>query len=200
MNNVLDDAALCRIRDGGLVVYPTETIYGLGCIATDAAAVARLFEVKGREPGKPPPLLVADEAMLSTLVQEIPVVARQLMRRHWPGALTLVLRARSSLPSLVTGSNAQGQMTVAVRRSAHPVAQEICAKLQAPLVATSANFAGATGNEAAARSLQDVTPELLRRVDIVLDGGTVGGLPSTIVDCSGDAPHVLRQGALQLDL
>lgn len=200
MNSVLDDAALGRIRDGGLVIYPTETIYGLGCIATDEAAVSRLFEVKGREPGKPPPLLIADEAMLSTLVQEMPDFARQLMQQHWPGALTLVLRARSSLPSLVTGSNAHGQLTVAVRRSAHPVARELCEKLQSPLVATSANFAGATGNEATARSLQDVTPELLRRVDIVLDGGIVGGLPSTIVDCSGDVPRVLRQGALQLPL
>jgi L-threonylcarbamoyladenylate synthase len=200
MNSVLDDAALRRIRDGGLVVYPTETIYGLGCIATDAAAVARLFEVKEREPGKPPPLLVADEAMLSTLVWKTPEFARQLMQQHWPGALTVVLRARPTLPPLVTGTNAQGQLTVAVRRSAHPIARELCEKLQAPLVATSANFAGATGNAAAARCLHDVTPELLRRVDIVLDGGTVGGLPSTIVDCSGNAPRVLRQGALQLDL
>jgi tRNA threonylcarbamoyl adenosine modification protein (Sua5/YciO/YrdC/YwlC family) len=87
MSNILDDAALGRIRDGGLVVYPTETIYGLGCLASDEAAVARLFEVKGREPGKPPPLLVADEAMLGTLVLEISDVARQLMQRHWPGAL-----------------------------------------------------------------------------------------------------------------
>jgi tRNA A37 threonylcarbamoyladenosine synthetase subunit TsaC/SUA5/YrdC len=100
----------------------------------------------------------------------------------------------------VTGSNAQGQSTVAVRRSAHPVARELCEKLQAPLVATSANFAGATGNEAAARSLRDITPELLHCVEVVLDGGTVGGSPSTIVDCSGDAPRVLRQGALHLEL
>ncbi|HEX8237876.1 MAG TPA: L-threonylcarbamoyladenylate synthase [Abditibacteriaceae bacterium] len=196
--NRIDDATLQRIHDGSLVVFPTETIYGLGCIATDAAAVARLFAVKGREPGKPPPLLVPDEALLSTLVEEIPDFAQQLMQQHWPGALTLVLRARPALPWLVTGLNAQGQPTVAVRRSAHPVARELCEMLQAPLVATSANFAGATGKAANPQSLGDVAAELLARVEIVLDGGTVGGLPSTIVDCSGAAPRVLRQGALQL--
>jgi tRNA threonylcarbamoyl adenosine modification protein (Sua5/YciO/YrdC/YwlC family) len=180
------------------VIFPTETIYGLGCIATDATAVARLFDVKGREPGKPPPLLVPDKALLSTLVERIPGFARSLMQQHWPGALTLVLRARPVLPSLVTGTNGQGQLTVAVRQTAHPVARELCEKLQAPLVATSANFAGATGEEANPQSLENVAPELLHLVDVVLDGGTVGGLPSTIVDCSGDAPRVLRQGALRL--
>jgi L-threonylcarbamoyladenylate synthase len=200
MNSFLDDATLNRIRYGGLVVYPTETIYGLGCIATNAAAVERLFEVKGRELGKPPPLLVSDEALLSTLVQEIPEFAQQLMRQNWPGALTLVLAARPVLPPVVTGTNEQGQATVAVRRSAHPVARELCEKLQAPLVATSANFSGATGKEANPQSLNDVSAELLRRVDVVLEGGAVGGLPSTIVDCTGMSPRVLRQGALQLEL
>jgi L-threonylcarbamoyladenylate synthase len=198
--NSVDDVTLRRIGDGGLVVFPTETIYGLGCLATDASAVARLFAVKGREPGKPPPLLVPDEALLSTLVEEIPDFAQQLMQQHWPGALTLVLRARPALPALVTGLNAQGQTTVAVRRSAHPAARELCEMLRAPLVATSANFAGATGKAANPQSLGDVAPELLARVEIVLDGGIVGGLPSTIVDCSGDSPRLLRRGALQLPL
>jgi L-threonylcarbamoyladenylate synthase len=200
MNSIVDDETLNRLRNGGLVVFPTETIYGLGCIATNAAAVARLFKVKGRELGKPPPLLVPAEGLLSTLVEEIPDFAQQLIQEHWPGALTVVLRARPALPTLVTGTNEHGQLTVAVRRSAHPVAQDLCEKLDAPLVATSANFAGAVGKEANPQSLQFIDPELLRHVDVVLDGGTVGGLPSTIVDCSGEAPRVLRQGALRLEL
>jgi L-threonylcarbamoyladenylate synthase len=114
--------------------------------------------------------------------------------------LTLVLAARPVLPPVVTGTNEQRRATVAVRRSAHPVARELCEKLQAPLVATSANFSGATGKEANPQSLNDVSAELLRRVDVVLEGGAVGGLPSTIVDCTGMSPRVLRQGALQLEL
>lgn len=197
---MVDNATIEILRRGGLVIYPTETIYGLGCVASNGAAVQRLFEVKGRDAGKPPPLLIHDLAQLDMLCLQIPDVACRLMQRYWPGALTLVLRAQPGLPQMVTGLNESGLTTVAVRLTAHPVARELCENIGAPLVATSANFAGATGVAAAPHTLQEVDEELLQRVDVALDGGEVGGKASTIVDCSDGAPRVLRVGALLINL
>lgn len=182
------------IRNGGLVIFPTETIYGIGCRADDAAALERLFAAKGRRPDQPPPVLVSGEAQLNQLVVAVPEAARELMNRHWPGGLTLILPARAGLPSLLTG----GGNTVGVRQSAHLIACALCEAAGAPIVATSANRSGANGAAAAPRSLADIDSALLAAVDVVLDGGPVGGTPSTVVDCTIDPPRVLRQGAVQL--
>lgn len=187
------------IRRGGLVIFPTETLYGLGCMATHEEALRRLFEVKGRAPGQPPPVLVADNEQLALLVEQIPDTAARLLEAHWPGALTLVLPARRDLSPLLTGvSQTQGIRTVGVRRSAHPVAQALCAEAGAPIVATSANRSGATGPAATPHALEDIPLALRQQVDVVIDSGTVSGQPSTVVDCTCDPPRVLRQGALKL--
>ena len=186
------------IRRGGLVIFPTETLYGLGCIVTDEAAVHRLFEVKGRELGKPPPVLVADDAQLQVLVDSPPHIAMQLIEEHWPGALTLVLRARAGVLPLLTGLADDGSRTIAVRRSAHPVAQALCEGAGIPLIATSANHAGATGGAALPHSLDDIPDSLRQRANIVIDGGIVAGQPSTVIDCVADPPRILRQGAIHL--
>ena len=191
--------AIQIIRRGGLVIYPTETLYGLGCDATDEDALRRLFEVKGRALGQPPPVLVAGAVQLEMLVAAIPPVARELMVAHWPGALTLILPARDGLSPLVTGESG-GVKTVGVRESGHPMARALCEGAGVPIVATSANFSGAAGSAAAPRTLDDIPDELKAMVDAVLDGGEVGGAPSTIVDCTSDPPRVLRQGAVSITL
>lgn len=195
---LVDRSCVEIIRRGGLVIFPTETLYGLGCIVTDEAAVRRLFEVKGRDPGKPPPVLVADEAQLQMLVDSPSGTALQLIEVHWPGALTLVLRARADVLPLLTGLADDGSRTIAVRRSAHPVAQALCEGAGVPLIATSANHAGATGSAALPHSLDDIPDSLRQHVDIVIDGGVVAGQPSTIIDCVADPPRILRQGAIHL--
>ena len=183
------------IRGGGLAVFPTETIYGLGCVATDADALARLFAAKGRAPGQPPPVLVADEAQLSLLVAAIPAAARLLMEAHWPGGLPLILPARPGLPAALTGLS-NGAPTIGVRHSAHPVALNLCRGVGLPIVATSANLSGATGAAAVPRRLCEVPPELLAAAAVTIDGGEVAGQPSTIVDCTTNPPKLIRQGAI----
>jgi len=186
------------IQRGGLVIFPTETLYGLGCVVTDEAALRRLFAVKGRAPGQPPPILVADDQQLGLLVEQVPASAAQFITAHWPGALTLVLPARRNLSPLLTGVSAQGGATVGVRRSAHPVAQALCEAVGLPLVATSANRSGAGGAEATPHAIDDIALSLRDAVDVIIDGGAVSGQPSTVVDCTCDPPRVLRQGALRI--
>ncbi len=192
----IDAAAIAIARRGGVLIFPTETIYGLGCDATNAFAVERVFAIKGRAPDKPPPVLVANEEQLQRLVADVSNMARELMREHWPGALTLVLPARDDLCSLLTGRDERGGPTIAVRRSAHPMAQALCEATDAPLVATSCNRAGATGNAANPRALQEIDSQLKNAVDYTLDGGVAGGRSSTIVDCTDSVARLLRAGAV----
>lgn len=185
------------IRNGGLVIFPTETIYGLGCRASDEAAVSRVFALKGRAPDKPPPILVADESQLATLVEAVPDIARRLMEQFWPGSLTIVMAARAEVSPLLTITVGHLR-TIAVRQSGHPLARELCEAVGAPIVATSANYSGATGAAATPHVLNDIPEAFRRSVDVVIDGGGVAGQPSTIVDCTGPVLRVLRQGAVVL--
>ena len=186
------------IKRGGVFIFPTETIYGLGCDATNENAVQRLLEIKGRsgENFKPPPVLIAGLAQLNLLVENIPDSAQELMEQHWPGALTLVLPARGNLSPLLTGES--DFPTIGVRETGHAIARVLCEQSGVPLVATSANFSGATGRAAMPQSLEDIPQELKNKVDWVVDGGAVGGAPSTVVDCARQPFKVLRQGAIVL--
>jgi L-threonylcarbamoyladenylate synthase len=190
-----DAAALARaaaiLRGGGLVAFPTETFYGLGAAADDSAAVRRVFRVKGRAEAKPLLVLVDSIAMAETLAAEVTPHARALMVRHWPGALTLVLRARSELPRELTA----GTGTIGVRWSPHPVARGLVRSLGAPVTAPSANREGQAPPTTSAEVLRAVDGE----IDLVLDGGaTAGGPASSVVDVTGEPPRVLRQGAVSL--
>ncbi len=197
MENYSIDAATIEVaRRGGVLIFPTETIYGLGCDAANAGAVERVFAIKGRAPDKPPPVLVANEEQLRRLAVDVSSMARELMRQYWPGALTLVLPARDGLCALLTGRDERGKSTIAVRRSSHPMAQALCEAMEAPLVATSANRAGARGNAANPRTLADIDSQLKNAVDCTVDGGVVGGRSSTIVDCTGPVARLLRAGAV----
>jgi L-threonylcarbamoyladenylate synthase len=180
------------LRAGGLVAFPTETFYGLGAAALDSAAVAGVFAVKGRPESKPVLVLVDSVEMVERLV-EVSDRARRLMARHWPGALTLVMRARRQLPAQLTA----GTGAVGVRLSPHPVARGLVRALGGPVTAPSANRSGA----APPTTAEDVLRAFRGGIALVLDGGsTPGGPPSTVIDLSVDPPHVIRQGAVQVDL
>jgi L-threonylcarbamoyladenylate synthase len=192
---------LRRFQFGGSVIFPTETIYGLGAIATDARAVANLFSIKGRSPEKPPPIIVSDRAQLLQLVSEIPPQAKTLMEKFWPGALTIIFPARNDVPEIICGkSTFDGKeiSTIAVRMTSHPLAKILCEETGAPLVATSANFSGATGRAAAPQTLDDIPFEFLQKVDVIIDGKAEAGIASTIVDCTVFPARVLREGAVEL--
>ena len=189
---VLDEAARVLGR-GGLVAFPTETFYGLGAAALDRRAVRRVFEVKGRPASMPLLVLVDSEAMVGRVAPEIPARARALITRHWPGALTLVLRAAAGLPAELTA----GTGTVGVRLPAHPTARALVRALGAPVTAPSANPTGAEPPTTAGAVLAHFGDAL----DLVLDGGpTPGGAPSTVVDVTVDPPRVIRQGAVTVSL
>ena len=179
------------LRGGGLVAFPTETFYGLGARALDAAAVARIFEAKGRPGDKPLLVLVDSLAMVDRVAGEVPARARRLMERYWPGALTLVLHAHADLPTALTA----GTGTIGVRLSGHPVARALVAAAGEPVTAPSANLHGA----ASPRTADEVIVGLGARVDLVLDGGpTPGGPASTVLDLTRTPAVLLRAGAVVL--
>ena len=180
--------AAAALRRGSLVVYPTETFYGLGVLATLPAALARLSAAKLRPAGKPLPLVAADAAMAFALWVEVPPAARRLAEAFWPGPLTLVAPAAHGLPDPVTRGG-----TVGVRVPGAALARELCRRAGGPVISTSANPPG--GPPPA--SVEALDPELLSRVDLVLDGGeTPGGLPSTVVEVGVGGPRLLRAGAV----
>ena len=186
-------AAASCLRNGGLVAFPTETVYGLGVAALDAAAVRRLFAAKGRPADDPLIVHVADATGLGPLVADRPSIVDALAARFWPGPLTLVLRRSPLVPRDVTA----GLDTVAVRVPAHPVARALLDEVRIPVAAPSANLFSRPSPTRASHVLEDLDG----RIDMVLDGGTTQvGVESTVLDLSGDAPLVLRPGAVTLDM
>ena len=200
-----------HLRAGGLVILPTDTVYGIGCNAADAGAVERLLAAKGRGRQMPPPVLVADPADLTGLVAQVPEAARALMEAFWPGALTLILEADETL----TWDLGETGGTLAVRMPAHELALNLL-RSSGPLAVTSANPTGAppATDAASARAafpgrvwdIEELTPGTggvgaVGREDILLlnGGATPGPVPSTIVTLAGAharAPRILRQGVL----
>ena len=200
-----------HLRAGGLVILPTDTVYGIGCNAADAGAVERLLAAKGRGRQMPPPVLVADPADLTGIVARVPQAAHALMEAFWPGALTLILEADAAL----TWDLGETGGTLAVRMPAHELALNLLRR-SGPLAVTSANPTGAPPATDAAsaraafpgrvRGIEELMPGTggvgaVGREDILLlDGGaTPGPVPSTIVTLAGAharAPRILRQGVL----
>lgn len=174
-------------RSGAIVAFPTDTVYGIGTAAADGTAVGRLYVVKGRPEDRPIPVLLPSLDLLERVVREVPEGARRLAERYWPGPLTLVLPARP-LPREVTAGGA----TVGVRVPDHPVALGVLRAAGVPLAVTSANRSGAANLTTG----EQVESELGRSLTLVLNGTAPGGVPSTVLDLSGDEPVVLRHGAL----
>jgi L-threonylcarbamoyladenylate synthase len=185
------EIAAAALRRGGVVGYPTETFYGLGALARDGAAVARIALAKGRAEGKPLPLIAADRAMVGEVAEVGPLAAR-LADRFWPGPLTLVLPARPGLPAAVTA----GTGTVGIRVPGSEVARALSREAGGPIVSTSANPAG---RPPPARA-EDLEPALRGRLDAILDcGPTPGGLPSTVVAVEGGRVRLVRPGAVPFE-
>jgi L-threonylcarbamoyladenylate synthase len=179
------------LRDGGVVAFPTETVYGLGALAFDTSSVARIFEIKGRPRFDPLIVHVADRPMLARVVAEFPALAQVLAEQFWPGALTLVLRKSAAVGGLVTA----GLPTVGVRMPSHPTARALLETVGAPLAAPSANpFGGLSPTRA-----EHVAQGLGERVDLILDGGSSEcGIESTIVALE-PRPALLRPGAIAVE-
>jgi L-threonylcarbamoyladenylate synthase len=184
--------AAALLSDGGLVAFPTETVYGLGADACNAAAVARIFQAKGRPSSDPLIVHLADLDALPYVAQEIPSQAYQLAEACWPGPLTLVLKRGPAIPPAVSA----GRETVAVRIPAHPVAQALIGAAATPVAAPSANRFGHTSPTTAAHVLADLDGA----IDLILDGGpTTLGVESTVLDLSGTIPRLLRPGGVSLE-
>jgi L-threonylcarbamoyladenylate synthase len=186
------DQAVQRLRWAHAIVYPTETLYGLGVDATSLGALERLADLKGGDRDKPVSVLVASRAMLDDFVADVPAVAERLIEKFWPGALTIALTARSTVPARLTA----GTGTIGARVSSHPVAQAIVTALGRPLTATSANPGGAPppGEVATARGY------FSERVAVYVDAGPAAGSPaSTVLDCSTPTPRLVRAGAIPLE-
>ena len=185
-------AAQC-LRDGGLVAFPTETVYGLGAHALDRAAVRRLFEAKGRPANDPLIVHVTDVSALEDLTASVPAVARALAARFWPGPLTLVMHRGPRVPDEVTA----GLWTVAIRVPAHPIASALLHAAAIPIAAPSANLFSRPSPTLAAHVLEDLDG----RIDLVIDGGaTQVGLESTVVDLTTERPTILRPGAITIEM
>jgi L-threonylcarbamoyladenylate synthase len=177
------------ILRGGIVALATDTLYGLAVDPFNRAAVARLFDVKGRDAARAIPMIASDFAQVATFLGSLTPAAQRLAAQYWPGPLTLVLPAPAALPAIVTG----GLASVGVRVPAHDIARAVCAGCGHPVTATSANISG----EPATANPDDVERTLAGRVDFLLDTGAApGGPPSTIVDMTVSPPALVRAGAI----
>lgn len=190
-----DDAGVVEraakaLLGGGLVVVPTETVYGLAALASDPDATRALFDRKGRGADVPVAVLCADAEQAMALTQAAPPLAHDLAARHWPGPLTLVLPRRRGL-GWVLGEPTD---TIGLRCPDHDLIRALAARV-GPIATTSANRHGLPTPASAA----EAADQLLGAVDLVVDGGALTGTPSTVVDLTGDAPRVLRRGAVVID-
>jgi L-threonylcarbamoyladenylate synthase len=180
--------AATTIRMGGVIAYPTETFYGLGCEPSDPDATMRICRIKERAENPLP--LICSDVETAKLVVEFNPVAEKLAKRFWPGPLTLVLPSKVTYPMWVT----HGKTTLGIRVSSNKTAQRIASLSGGVIVSTSANKSGKPPHNNA----QDVIKEIGREVDIVVDGGyTPGGEPSTVLDLSGDELWIIRGGPIK---
>jgi len=179
--------ALSVLEAGGLVVLPTDTVYGLAALLGNANAIARIYQAKERSENKAIAVLVGDLEQVDLIASELTPVARRLAQAFWPGALTLVVPRRPDLPE-----NLSLLPTVGVRMPDHDFARALLRRA-GPLATTSANLSGGPNP----RTAQEVLAQLDGRIELVLDGGEApGGVPSTVVDCTGPAISILREGAI----
>jgi hypothetical protein len=181
------------LRRGGLVAFPTETVYGLGGNALDKEASQRIYAAKGRPSDNPLIVHIAEWEELSPLVQEVPELAKRLASLYWPGPMTLIFKKRGCIPYATSG----GLDTVAIRMPSDPIARALIRSAGVPVAAPSANTSG----RPSPTSAQHVLEDLRGAIDLVIDGGEVAvGLESTIVDLTGDVPTLLRPGAVTAEM
>jgi len=181
------------IREGGLVAFPTETVYGLGADALNAEAAAKIYAAKGRPSDNPLIVHIHDISQVYEIAEEVPDEAKAVMEKFWPGPLTIILNKKSCVPDGTTG----GLHTVAIRMPSHPIARDFIRESGRMIAAPSANTSGRPSPTRADHVLQDMDG----KIDAIIDGGPVGiGLESTIVDVTEEMPMVLRPGAITVEM
>jgi L-threonylcarbamoyladenylate synthase len=182
--------ALAVLRKGGLVAFPTDTVYGVGALAFNGAAVGSIYVAKDRPVEKAIPVLIGEPNDLTKVSLEVPEAAIRLAARFWPGPLTLVVPKHPNLPETVSGTP-----TLGVRVPDHVLARRLLTAA-GPMAVTSANLSGQSSPSTA----QEVLAQLGGRIALIIDGGkTPGGVPSTVVDCSGPEIRILREGPILKD-
>ena len=191
----LKDAAK-RLKNGGLVAFPTETVYGLGVDAENEAAIARMYEVKGRPKDHPVIVHISDQNQVAYWAEEVPEYAITLTRKFWPGPMTLILKRSERAKDFITG----GQDFVGLRIPSNPIALNLLNEFESlgghGVAAPSANRFGSV-SPTSASDVRDEISEYLESGDLILDGGTCEvGVESTIIDCSRELPRILRLGAV----
>jgi len=182
------DKGVNILQKGGVIAFPTDTVYGLGADAFNAVAVERIYQIKNRPEHRQLPLLIADVEQLTVLADPIPEIAWFLARQFWPGGLTIVLPKKESVPvGLAPGT------TIAVRIPDHHVCIAIIKNLGNPIIGTSANISG----QPASLTADEVVQQLGEKIDFTIDGGKcLGGKESTVVDATRESPIILRQGII----
>jgi L-threonylcarbamoyladenylate synthase len=188
-----DPAVIARagkiIAGGGVVVFPTQTLYGLGVNALDPHAVDRIFTIKERPPDKPVLILINSIYDIQKLSAEIPTAARKIIESCWPGGVTIVFRAAQGLPYNLTA----GTGKIGIRLPLHPVARELLRSSSVPVTGTSANISGFAG----CSTIKEISMGIQEHTDMILDAGALkGGLGSTIVDVTVTPPGILREGTV----
>jgi len=185
----LIDTAVRILESGGVIAFPTGSLYGLGADALNAVAVDRVFAIKMRAPDKPLLILIPDRTVVSNLVTELPPVATRLMDRFWPGQVTIVFKALPVLPTNLTA----GTGKIGIRLPGHPVARALVATFGRPITGTSANLSGQGG----CHHVDELDAMLIEQLDLVLDAGPLKeGIGSTVVDITGAEPIVIREGVV----
>jgi L-threonylcarbamoyladenylate synthase len=181
------ESAVALLREGEIIAFPTDTVYGLGSDAFYAPGIIKLFEAKGRDSNKAMSILIGDIDQAELITDHMTRCAKKLIAKFWPGGLTVIVPRKSNLPELISTTK-----NVGIRMPDHPVALELL-RTFGPLATTSANLSGGSNPQSAI----DVFDQLNGRVPLILNGGVCsGGIPSTVVDCTGDKPVILRLGAI----
>ncbi len=181
------------VKKGGLMIYPTETVYGLGSVYTSHHASERIFSLKGRNRSSPLLLLIRNIEDLSTIAEDISKQAMRIAEKFWPGPLTLLFKASTEISTVITGNSGK----IGCRISSCPVVRDLLEIIKEPITSTSANLTGAKTPQ----SIMDISCELSSQADIVVDAGTTtGDVASTIIDVSAYPFSVVRSGAVDLKI
>ncbi len=188
MDNIIK--AVDVLNKGGVIIFPTDTVFGIGCRIDNEQALKRVFSIRKRPKEKAVLVVVSSISMAQAYLQPIPSDVRtQLMEKFWPGKLTIILPCKTEkVPDIVRA----GKETLGVRQTNHEQLLQVIEKLHVPLIAPSANFSG----DKTPVTYEDINPELISRVDYVMPGKSLGEKPSTVIDCSVNPWKIVREGAI----